>query len=76
MPLEKAKQQIKSNYLLGLDSTINRMESCGRNLLLRNSLIDTDEVVAGIDAVSLESLYELIGDVFKKDNISISVVGK
>ena len=74
--LEKAKQQIKSNYLLGLDSTINRMESCGRNLLLRNTLIDTDEVVAGIDAVSLDSLYELIGDVFKRDNISISVVGK
>ncbi len=74
--LEKAKQQIKSNYLLGLDSTINRMESCGRNLLLRNTLIDTDEVVSGIDAVSLDSLYELIGDVFKKDNISISVVGK
>lgn len=74
--LEKAKQQIKSNYLLGLDSTINRMESCGRNLLLRNAVIETDEVVAGIEAVSLESLYELVDAVFKENSVSISVVGK
>ena len=74
--LEKAKQQIKSNYLLGLDSTINRMESCGRNLLLRNAVIETEEVVAGIEAVSTESLYQLIDEVFKDSSVSISVVGK
>lgn len=74
--IEKAKSQIKSNYLLGLDSTINIMEACGRNMLLRNIMAESDEVVAKIDKVNGTSLYELADMVFNDDNLSISVVGK
>lgn len=74
--IEKAKAQIKSNYLLGLDSTINVMEACGRNMLLRNIMAESDEVVAKIDNVSSKSLYELAEKIFKTDKLSISAVGK
>lgn len=74
--IEKAKSQIKSNYLLGLDSTINIMEACGRNMLLRNIMVESDEVVAKIDKVNSTSLYELADMVFNDDNLSISIVGK
>lgn len=74
--VEKAKSQIKSSYLLGLDSTINLIEACGRNMLLRNTVIESDEVVAKIDKVSRESVYELAEMLFRDDKLSISIVGK
>lgn len=74
--IEKAKSQIKSSYLLGLDSTINLIEACGRNMLLRNAVVESAEVVAKIDKVNRESVYELAEMIFRDDKLSISVVGK
>jgi predicted Zn-dependent peptidase len=74
--VEKAKAQIKSNYLLGQDSTINLMEAVGRNMLLRNTMLESDEVVDKINRVSVESMYELAEMIFSDDKLSISIVGK
>ncbi len=74
--IEKSKAQIRNNYLLGLDSTINVMEACGRNMLLRNIAAESDEVVAKINRVNRNSLYELAERIFNEDKLSISVVGK
>lgn len=74
--VEKAKAQIRSNYLLGQDSTINLMESVGRNMLLRNIMLESDEVVDKINSVSVDSMYELAEMMFKDDKLSVSTVGK
>lgn len=74
--IEKAKQQVKNNYLLGLDSTINLIEAAGRNMLLRDAVVESDEVVEKINRVTQKSVYELIDRVFKEDKLSISVVGR
>jgi predicted Zn-dependent peptidase len=74
--VEKAKMQIKSNYLLGLDNTVNLIEACGRNMLLRNAIIESADVESRIDAVTLESIYELADKIFREDKLSISVVSR
>lgn len=74
--IEKAKQQVKNNYLLGLDSTINLIEAAGRNMLLRDMVVESDEVVKKINSVTQESVYELIDMIFTDDKLSISAVGR
>lgn len=72
--IERAKQQVKNNYLLSLDSTTNIIETLGRNMLLRNLVVESDEVVEKISKVTKESVYELIDLIFDKDKLSVSVV--
>ena len=74
--IEKAKAQLKSNYLLGLDSTINIMEANGRNMVLKNTVTESDEVTEKIDKVSSASMYGLAERIFNRDMLSISVVSR
>ncbi len=74
--IEKAKAQIKSGFLLGLDSTINLIENCGRNMLFRDVMIESDETVAKIDSVTSKSIYEIAEKIFIEDKLSISIVGR
>jgi hypothetical protein len=52
------------------------MESVGRNMLLRNIMLESDEVVDKINSVSVDSMYELAEMMFKDDKLSVSTVGK
>lgn len=72
----KTKEQLKSNYIMSLESTSNRMSSLGRSQLLLNKIKTTDEIIKGIDQVSLQDLSTLTKNVFNTDTMSISVVGK
>jgi len=74
--LEKTKEQIKSNYLLGLESSSNRMSSIGRGLLLLNRTLTFDQVIEKIDAVDIGRLYALADDLLRLENMSVSAVGK
>jgi len=73
--LEKAKEQLKSNYLLSLESSSSRMSSIGRSTLLMNRILSPDELIQRIDAVSLERVYALAGKIFKPEQMSLSVAG-
>jgi len=74
--LAKTKEQLKSNFLLSLESVASRMNSIGRTMLMLNRTITPDELVSKIDAISLDSFYDICERVFKMDQISISLVGK
>ena len=47
----RAKQQIKGNYILSLESTSSRMSAIGRRELLYNEVLDPEEVIEGINKV-------------------------
>ena len=73
--LDKTKEQLKSNYLLSLESVASRMNSIGRNLLMLNRIVTADELIQKIDAISLDNFYELCERVFDMEQMSLSVVG-
>jgi len=74
--LAKAKEQLKSNFLLSLESAANRMNSIGRTLLMLDKVITPDELVEKIDAISMDSFFAVCDKIFKPDQMSLSLVGK
>lgn len=74
--LINAKEQLKSNFLLSLENAANRMNSIGRTLLMVDKVITPDELVEKIDAISFDDFYGICDEIFKLDQISLSLVGK
>lgn len=74
--LVKTKEQLKSNYLMSLESSSSRMSSIGRSRLLLNRILSPDELIEKIDSVTLDKIYDLIGEIFDFKQMSISAVGK
>lgn len=73
--VEKAKNQLKGNYILGLDSTSSRMNSMGKSQLMMRRIRTPDEVLESIERVSLESISEIIKYVFRPELMGISAIG-
>ena len=71
----RAKQQIKGNYILSLESTSSRMSSIGRRELLYNEIIYPDEVIESINNVKMEDVLEVAKELFKIENLSITFTG-
>jgi predicted Zn-dependent peptidase len=74
--LARTKEQLKSNYLLSLESAANRMNSIGRTLLMLNKVITVEELIEKIDAVTLDRFYDLSTRIFDLEQMSLSLVGK
>ncbi len=67
-----AKEQLKGNLLLGLESSSSRMSRNGKNELLFGKHRTLDEVSDTIDEVTLESVMDLARDIFQhKPAISV-----
>ena len=74
--LAKSKEQLKSNFLLSLESVASRMNSIGRTMLMLNRIVTPDELVEKIDAIDLDIFYNVCEKIFVMDQMSISLVGK
>jgi predicted Zn-dependent peptidase len=74
--LTKAKEQIKGNYILGLESTSSRMFSNGKSALFLNRINRPDEIIKKIDAISTNKLNEVMKLTFGNKIINAAFVGK
>lgn len=74
--IEKAKEQLKSSYIMGLESSFNRMSSMGRSKILKNNIKTPDEIIKCVDNVSKNDIDNLIENIFDFDKISLSLVGR
>ena len=54
--LERSRAQLKASILMGLESTSSRCEQLARQISVYGRVIPIDEIVAGVDAVSLEDV--------------------
>jgi predicted Zn-dependent peptidase len=73
--LQRAKDYLKGNLLLGLESTTSRMANIARQELYYGRSITLDEVAARIDAVSREDVVEVARELFQSGRIAITVLG-
>lgn len=73
--LSRTKEQLKSNYLLSLESSSNRMNSIGRSTVLLNRILSPDELIEKINAVTLKGFYNLAEEMFDLDKLCFSAVG-
>ena len=73
--LNKSKEQLKGNYILGLESTSSRMNSIGKSELLLGYINTHEEILDKIDRIDMDSVVEVLESVFDLDNVSFSAVG-
>jgi predicted Zn-dependent peptidase len=74
--LAQTKEQIKSNYLMSLESTASRMNAVGRSQLMLDKIQTPEEVLGKIEAVTPEGLHALAATLFTLDKLSLAAVGK
>jgi len=74
--LSRAREQVKSNVLMGLESTNARMNKLGKNELYLGSIPSTEETIAAYDAVTEGDILALSRRVLDFDKLSFSAVGQ
>ena len=73
--LERARENVKGRTTLAMESTLARMNRLGSSLLTGVPLLSLDEVLAKVDAVTLEDLHELSAELFDPERMSAAGVG-
>ncbi|MEN8906011.1 MAG: pitrilysin family protein, partial [Clostridiales bacterium] len=73
--LNKAKEQLKGNYIMGLESTSSRMHSLGKSEIVLNRVYDIDKIISYIDGITINDIKEIVREIFDFNNVGISVVG-
>jgi predicted Zn-dependent peptidase len=61
--------------LLSLESTSNRMSRLGKSLVTGTELLELDELIARIDAVTVEAIGELAAELLRLDRFSAAGIG-
>lgn len=62
--IERARVQLKSSLLMGMESTSARCERAGQQMLLYDRVVPADELVAKIEGVTREALADVAERVF------------
>jgi len=62
--LERGKGQMRGGLVLGLEDTGSRMSRLGKAELVYGELMTVDEILAAIDAVTLDDVHEVAASVF------------
>lgn len=74
--LIKAKEQIKSGYILGLEDTFSRMVNLGESELLLGRIVSPEEILNRIDSIQMDDIERVVMKIFDKDKYNIAYVGK
>lgn len=72
---QKAREQLKGGYILGLESASSHMSSIGRSELLLRRVQSEDEVIEKINAVTPEDVLAVAKSILGNPNAA-SVVGR
>ena len=73
--LERAKENVKGRMVLSFESTLTRMTRLGGSLLMDVPLMTLDEMIAAVDAVTLDDVAALARELFAVDRLSAAGVG-
>jgi predicted Zn-dependent peptidase len=73
--LERSKENVKGRVLLALESTTARMNRLGSSVLAGIPLLSVDEVEARIEAVTIEDLQALAGELLAPERLSAAGIG-
>lgn len=71
--LARGKGQLRGGLVLGLEDSGARMSRIGKAELVYDELLSIDEVLARIDAVTLDQVAEVAAEVFGRPEVLVSV---
>jgi predicted Zn-dependent peptidase len=73
--LSRARENVKGRTTLAMESTLARMNRLGSSLLMGVPLLSLDEVLAAIDAVTIDDVRALAAELFDPARMSAAGVG-
>jgi len=73
--LKRAKDQMKSNIVLGLESSSSRMSNLARQQMYFGRFFSVNETVAEIDRVTPDDIKRLANQLFQPDLIALTLLG-
>jgi predicted Zn-dependent peptidase len=74
--LTRAKDQLKGNILLGLESSSSRMANLARQEMYFRHFFTVDEIIARIDDVNAEQVQAMAQRLFQPDRIAVTLLGR
>jgi predicted Zn-dependent peptidase len=74
--LTRAKDQLKGNILLGLESSNARMANLARQEMYFHQFFTVDEVIARIDEVEAAQVQTMAQRLFDPERIAVSLLGR
>jgi predicted Zn-dependent peptidase len=72
--LDRGKGQMRGGFVLGLEDTGSRMSRLGKSELVYGELMTVDEILAAIDAVTLDDVHDL-GFELLRGPAALAVIG-
>ncbi|MBN2558359.1 MAG: insulinase family protein [Clostridia bacterium] len=72
--LDRVKEQLKGNFILGMESTSTRMSMMGKGILLKGRVESQDEVIEKINGLTSDDVLEAAGHVLDWDKAAISIL--
>lgn len=73
--LARAREHLKGRLVLGLESPSTRMHRIGRAVLSGTELLDVDELIARIDAVTADDVAALAREFWDPSRMSVAAIG-
>ncbi len=73
--LKRAKDQLKSNIVIGLESSGSRMSNLARQQMYFGRFFGVDEITADVERVSVDDVQRLAGELFQTDAIALTLLG-
>lgn len=74
--LTRAKDQVKGNILMGLESSSSRMANLARQEIYFHRFFSEEEVIARIDAVSADQVQAMAQQLFNPARIAVTLLGR
>jgi predicted Zn-dependent peptidase len=73
--LKRAKDQLKSNIVLGLESSSSRMANLARQEMYFRRFFTIDDIIEEVEAVTAADIQTLARDLFRPETIALTVLG-
>ena len=73
--LRRAKDQLKGNIMLGLESTSNRMQNIAHQEIYYGRYFSSKEIMKEIESVTLEHVRDLAARLINQGKMSLTVLG-
>jgi len=73
--LTRAREHLKGRLVLGLESPATRMHRIGRAVLGGTELLDVDEIVERIEAVTADDVAALAAEFWDPSRLSVAAIG-
>jgi predicted Zn-dependent peptidase len=74
--LTRAKDQLKGNILMGLESSNSRMANLARQEIYFGQFFSSDEIIARVEAVEAAQVQRMAQQLFDPERIAVTLLGR